>query len=178
MRLHSRSIPWISISIPWNRRSIPWIFRSKATFQRKNSPETCHIVAKIAFWGVHAVMRRTDVLYYQTFLIFAYLRATAQPCENIRFSVLKKRGWGGLLSLWGKGWGGMQAGVRACRGGSCRRDGGRVLSGGGVWQRGGGVWPRGGGVGARAGRQGQKNGIPLDPTVVHLISNPVTNQPC
>ena len=117
MRLHSRSIPWISISIPWNRRSIPWKFRSKATFQRKNSPETCHIVAKIAFWGVHAVMRRTDVLYYQTFLIFAYLRATAQPCENIRFSVLKKRGWGGLLSLWGKGWGGMQAGVRACRGG-------------------------------------------------------------
>ena len=114
MRLYSRSIPWISISIPWNRRSIPWQFRSKATFQRKNSPETCHIVAKIAFWGVHAVMRRTDVLYYQTFLIFAYLRATAQPCENIRFSVLKKRGWGGLLSLWGKG------------GAACRRACGHV----------------------------------------------------
>ena len=103
MRLHSRSIPWISISIPWNRRSIPWKFRSKATFQRKNSPETCHIVAKIAFWGVHAVMRRTDVLYYQTFLIFAYLRATAQPCENIRFSVLKKKRMGRLVEPVGQG---------------------------------------------------------------------------
>ena len=70
-------------------RSIPWKFRSKACFQRKNSPKMRHIVAKITFSGLLTAELRTDVFHYQLFLIFAYLRATAQARENIRFSMLK-----------------------------------------------------------------------------------------
>ena len=91
MRPLGRNIPWKSISIPWIRRSKGWNFRSKATFQRKNSSETCHIVAKTPFSAVPAAVRRTDVFHYQTFLIFAYLRARAQALENNRFSMLKGR---------------------------------------------------------------------------------------
>ena len=87
-----RSIPWISISIPWNRRSTPWKIASKATFRRKNEVETCHIVAKSSFLGLFAAVLRTDVSERQVLLIFAYLRATAQARENIRFSVLKNSG--------------------------------------------------------------------------------------
>ncbi len=89
MRPLGRNISWKSISIPWIRRSKGWNFRSKATFQRKNSSETCHIVAKTPFLAVPAAVRCTDVFHYQTFLIFAYLRARAQALENNRFSVLK-----------------------------------------------------------------------------------------
>ena len=89
MRPLGRNIPWKSISIPWIRRSKGWNFRSKATFQRKNSSETCHIVAKTPFSAVPAAVRCTDVFHYQTFLIFAYLRARVQALENNRFSMLK-----------------------------------------------------------------------------------------
>ena len=89
MRPLGRNISWKSISIPWIRRSKGWNFRSKATFQRKNSSETCHIVAKTPFSAVPAAVCRTDVFHYQTFLIFAYLRARAQALENNRFSMLK-----------------------------------------------------------------------------------------
>ena len=83
------SIPWISISIPWIGRSIPWKFRSMGTFRPKNGPEFCHIAAKMAFLCVHAEVGRRDVPHCQVFLIFAYLRATADAVENNRFSVLK-----------------------------------------------------------------------------------------
>ena len=68
-----------------------WKWSSKACFRWKNSPEMCHIVAKIAFLGVPAAGRRKDVSENEAFLIFAYLRAKEQALENNRFSVLKNR---------------------------------------------------------------------------------------
>ena len=43
----------------------------------------------MAFLCVHAEVGRRDVPHCQVFLIFAYLRATADAVENNRFSVLK-----------------------------------------------------------------------------------------
>ena len=99
MRPLGRNIPWKSISIPWIRRSKGWKFRSKATFRRKNGVETCHIVAKKPFSGVSAAEYLTDVSEHQAFLIFAYLRARAQPREKNRFSVLKNSGADGMKRL-------------------------------------------------------------------------------
>ena len=91
MRPLGRNIPWKSISIPWIRRSKGWNFRSKATFQRKNSSETCHIVAKTPFSAVPAAVRCTDVFHYQAFLIFVHLPPGTQGYGKIAFSVLKGR---------------------------------------------------------------------------------------
>ena len=91
MRPLGRNIPWKSISIPWIRRSKGWNFRSKATFQWKNSSETCHIVAKTPFSAVPAAVRCTDVFHYQTFLIFVHLPPGTQGHGKIAFSVLKGR---------------------------------------------------------------------------------------
>ena len=61
------------------------------TFEMKNGPEFCHIVAKMAFFGVRAARLRADVLHCQAFLIFAHLRASGGRLKNNRFSVLKWR---------------------------------------------------------------------------------------
>ena len=92
MRLFCRNIPWISISIPWNRRSIPWKIASKGSFQRKNSPKTCHIAAKKPFRAYLAEEHLTLASESHTFLIFAYLQAKEQARENNRFSMLKNSG--------------------------------------------------------------------------------------
>ena len=49
------------------------------------------MVAKFCIRGCFAKARRADVLHYQIFLIFAYLRATERARENNRFCVLKSR---------------------------------------------------------------------------------------
>ena len=87
-----RNIPWKSISIPWIRRSKGWKFRSKASFRVKNGAETCHIVAKKPFSGVPAAGPLMLVFESQTFLIFAYLRATERAHGKNAFSVLKSKG--------------------------------------------------------------------------------------
>ena len=97
MRRNGRSIPSISVSIPSNGRSKGWNFRSKAIFRWKNSPDLCHIAAKIEFLGVPAAVLRKDVSENQAFQFFAYLRAKEQARENIRFSVLKTSGSALLL---------------------------------------------------------------------------------
>ena len=73
-------------------------------FRRKIPSDLCHIVAKIAFWGVSTKRLRADVSENQDFLIFAYLRATDFALENIRFSVLKSEALGHEKSgrpVWG-----------------------------------------------------------------------------
>ena len=68
-------------------------------FSEENGVETCHIVAKKPFSGVSAAECLTDVPEHQAFLIFAYLRARAQPREKNRFSVLKNSGADGMKRL-------------------------------------------------------------------------------
>ena len=87
----ARSIPWISDSIPWIGRSIPWILRSMGTFRWKMGSDLRHIVAKMAFLGVHSGEGCAEGAQHQVFLFFAHLRATDGARENNRFSVLKTR---------------------------------------------------------------------------------------
>ena len=78
---------------PMDRPIHPMDFAFHGHFGWKNGVDLRHIVAKIAFLGVLLAWFRGDVAERQVVLIFAYLRASEQSCENNRFSVLKKRGW-------------------------------------------------------------------------------------
>ena len=53
--------------------------------------DLCHIASFFRVLGTSVAEHRRDVSENELFLIFAYLRATEQSCENNRFCVLKTR---------------------------------------------------------------------------------------